>query len=157
MIGDNMATLRANKAWKRNDQFSHYIGSTKTSRSRRTVSVGATLAAELAEFTRGEPADQLLFTNRNGGQIRHSTFWESTWARAVNAARNPTGPDGDTDLDAPRLTKHPRIHDLRHTHASWMIAAGCDLVVLQRRLGDESITTTVDRYRHLMPQQHDPP
>ena len=44
-----------------------------------------------------------------------------------------------------------RVHDLRHTHASWLIAAGVPLPVIQRRLGHESITTTVDRYGHLAP------
>jgi len=61
-------------------------------------------------------------------------------------------PDGTPDPDAPRLTKRPRVHDLRHTHASWMLAAGTDLFVLQRRLGHESITTT-EAYAHLMPDQ----
>ena len=45
------------------------------------------------------------------------------------------------------------MHDLRHTHASWMIAAGTDLFVLQRRLGHESITTTTETYAHLLPDQ----
>jgi integrase len=61
--------------------------------------------------------------------------------------------DGSPDPDAPRLTKRPRVHDLRHTHASWMIAAGTDLFVLQRRLGHESITTTTETYAHLLPDQ----
>ena len=61
--------------------------------------------------------------------------------------------DGTPDPDAQRLTKRPRVHDLRHTHASWMIAAGTDLFVLQRRLGHESITTTTETYAHLLPDQ----
>ena len=66
---------------------------------------------------------------------------------------NPLLADGTPDPDAPRLTKRPRVHDLRHTHASWMIAAGVDLFVLQRRLGHESITTTTETYAHLLPDQ----
>ena len=61
--------------------------------------------------------------------------------------------DGSVDRDVARLTKRPRVHDLRHTHASWMIAQGTDLFVLQRRLGHESITTTTDTYSHLLPDQ----
>ncbi|WP_411910659.1 tyrosine-type recombinase/integrase [Actinotalea sp. M2MS4P-6] len=45
------------------------------------------------------------------------------------------------------------MRDLRHTHASWMIAAGTDLFVLQRRLGHESITTTTETYARLLPDQ----
>ncbi|MFH8747490.1 tyrosine-type recombinase/integrase [Streptomyces rimosus] len=48
------------------------------------------------------------------------------------------------------LTKRPRIHDLRHTHAPWLIADKVRLPVIQGRLGHESITTTVDRYGHLL-------
>ncbi|MCA0329475.1 MAG: tyrosine-type recombinase/integrase [Actinobacteria bacterium] len=43
------------------------------------------------------------------------------------------------------------MHDLRHSHASWLIAAGVPLPVIQRRLGHESIQTTVDVYGHLAP------
>lgn len=40
-------------------------------------------------------------------------------------------------------------HDLRHTCASWMIAAGIPLPVIQSHLGHESITVTVGTYGHL--------
>ena len=43
-----------------------------------------------------------------------------------------------------------RIHDLRHTHASWLIAAGEHPKAIQTRLGHSSIQVTIDRYGHLM-------
>lgn len=49
--------------------------------------------------------------------------------------------------------KRPRIHDLRHTHASWMLAEGMDMFTLSRRLGHETCATTDSRYSHLMPAQ----
>ncbi len=55
-------------------------------------------------------------------------------------------------VGAPK-TKRPRVHNLRHTHASCMIAAGTDLFVLQRRLSHESITATTETYAHLLPDQ----
>ncbi|MFJ2115860.1 tyrosine-type recombinase/integrase, partial [Streptomyces sp. NPDC087850] len=48
-----------------------------------------------------------------------------------------------------------RTHDLRHTHASWLIAGKVPLPVIQARLGHESITTTVDRYGHLLESSDD--
>lgn len=51
-----------------------------------------------------------------------------------------------------RLHKVPRFHDLRHTQAAWLIAAGWDIYVISRRLGHESISTTMDIYGHLLPQ-----
>ena len=56
-------------------------------------------------------------------------------------------------LERQALAVSPRIHDLRHTAASWMIAAGLDLMSVQYALGHESITTTADRYGHLLPER----
>jgi integrase len=44
-----------------------------------------------------------------------------------------------------------RIHDLRHTFASLLIAQGESLVYVRDQLGHSSITITVDTYGHLVP------
>ncbi|MEU8307891.1 tyrosine-type recombinase/integrase [Actinomadura sp. NPDC048955] len=44
----------------------------------------------------------------------------------------------------------PRIHDLRHAHASWLLAGGADLQVVKERLGHRKISTT-ERYLHTLP------
>jgi integrase len=41
------------------------------------------------------------------------------------------------------------VHDLRHTCASWLVAAGTPLPVVQAHLGHESIQTTIAAYTHL--------
>ncbi|MEO5839371.1 MAG: tyrosine-type recombinase/integrase, partial [Acidimicrobiales bacterium] len=46
-----------------------------------------------------------------------------------------------------------RIHDLRHTCASLAIAAGADVLSLQRMLGHANPAITLNRYGHLMPGQ----
>lgn len=146
-------TLRVTKAWKRDGDRHWYVGPPKTKRARRTVSLPDELVDVLMPLAVGKSADALLFTNTVGQQISSSRFWTTTWTPALDAATRPLRADGTPDLDAPRLTKRPRVHDLRHTHASWMIAAGTDLFVLQRRLGHESITTTTETYAHLLPDQ----
>ncbi len=40
-----------------------------------------------------------------------------------------------------------RVHDLRHAHASWLLAGGADLQVVKERLGHASIATT-EKYLH---------
>ncbi len=43
-----------------------------------------------------------------------------------------------------------RLHDLRHSHASWLLAGGADLQVVKERLGHRSIATT-EKYLHTLP------
>lgn len=78
-----VVALRVNKAWKRDGDQQHYVGSTKTSRSRRTVSAGETLGRDLLALVNGRAHHELLFVNARGGQIRHNTFWESNWITTV--------------------------------------------------------------------------
>jgi integrase len=47
-----------------------------------------------------------------------------------------------------------RIHDLRHSHASWLLAGGANLQVVKERLGHASIATT-ERYLHTLPEADD--
>ncbi|WP_431934067.1 tyrosine-type recombinase/integrase [Nonomuraea jabiensis] len=42
-----------------------------------------------------------------------------------------------------------RIHDMRHAHASWLLAGGADLQVVKERLGHASIATT-EKYLHTL-------
>ncbi|WP_224766254.1 tyrosine-type recombinase/integrase [Nocardioides campestrisoli] len=50
---------------------------------------------------------------------------------------------------------HVRLHDLRRFCASGLIAAGCDVVTVQRALGHSSATTTLNTYSHLWPTAED--
>ena len=44
-----------------------------------------------------------------------------------------------------------RFHDLRHAHASLMLAEGVHLKVVSERLGHSSIAITADTYSHVQP------
>lgn len=44
-----------------------------------------------------------------------------------------------------------RFHDMRHSHASWLLQAGVPVQVVSERLGHTSVKMTLDRYAHLMP------
>lgn len=68
-------------------------------------------------------------------------------------------------LDRTRLTKRfgaalrraklpaLRFHDLRHTYASLLIAAGCNIKYIQAQLGHKSAQMTLDVYGHLLPER----
>jgi integrase len=69
------------------------------------------------------------------GHIGRDWFRRMSWRPACEAAGLPI---------------LPRFHDLRHSHASWLLAGGADLQVVKERLGHASIMTT-QRYLHTLP------
>jgi integrase len=95
------------------------------------------LAAHVAAF--GTGAEGLVFTNARGGPIRRNAFGE-VWHRAA-------GPAG--------LRSGATFHDLRHFYASLLIAHGCSVKSVQRRLGHQSAMETLDTYSHLWPDSDD--
>jgi site-specific recombinase XerD len=42
------------------------------------------------------------------------------------------------------------MRDLRHAHASWLLAGGADIQIVKERLGHATIATT-ERYLHTLP------
>ena len=42
-----------------------------------------------------------------------------------------------------------RFHDLRHSHATQLLAAGVHPKIVQERLGHSTITVTMDLYSHV--------
>lgn len=141
-------TIRITRAWKKS-KGGPLLKYPKTSRSRRSVSLFPDLVAVMGD---PGPGDALVFPNMTGGHLWHAHFHSRVWLPAVAKAM-------DTDLcnasGLTPLTRRPTIHDLRHTHASWLIARGVPLPYIQARLGHESITTTVNVYGHLVADAHD--
>src|SRR5690625_5084718 len=130
--------IRQGVKWARGED-EKIVGPTKTKRSRRTVTLPRQVVEVLAALVKGRAGDELVFTAPRGGRVHQGSFWTRAWEPALDKA----------ELDDPQ----PRIHDLRHTHASWLIGAGRPLPYVQRRLGHESIQTTVDTYGHLAPDK----
>jgi integrase len=44
-----------------------------------------------------------------------------------------------------------RLHDLRHTHGTLLIAAGVPVKVVSERLGHAAPSYTIDTYQHVLP------
>lgn len=51
--------------------------------------------------------------------------------------------------------KQIRIHDFRHSHASLLISKGVPLPVISKRLGHNKISTTLDIYSHMIPNDEE--
>lgn len=48
------------------------------------------------------------------------------------------------------LDRRATFHSLRHTHASWLIASGVDLVTISERLGHADPSVTAKVYAHYL-------
>jgi integrase len=48
-----------------------------------------------------------------------------------------------------------RFHDLRHTHATWLLQLGENVKVVSERLGHSSTTITLDVYSHVTPDMQE--
>jgi integrase len=140
---------RVTKAWKRTGTRAWSLGPPKSAAGQRTIALPPEVAEQLRPLVDGQPSSALLFRAPRGGQIRHDRFFSRVWKPTLDRL-NATEDDNGNPI-TPALTKRPRIHDLRHTHASQLMAAGVPLNVVQKRLGHEKITTTADTYGHLAP------
>ena len=133
------ATVRINKSWKRDGDNAYYVGSPKTASSKRTVAVPPAVVEAVAPLTEGVAGDSLIFRTKYNGRIAQKYFWVA-WTNALESAR----------AEDPLCRKTPRIHDLRHTSASWALEGGLTLYEVARRLGHSSTATTERVYAHLM-------
>jgi integrase len=101
-------------------------GPPETDAGLRTVTLPAVAAFALAEHLgeHAEPGpDGLVFQRRRGGYLRRSNFRRRSWVPATRAA-------GVAGL---------RFHDLRHTAATLVLAAGANTRELMERLGHTSL------------------
>ena len=109
--------------------------------SERVVNLAEGLIDLLAEHvaTFGTIGDeQWLFTGE-GDNAPHQNTVGYRWRKTLQAA-------GLSGI---------KLHDLRHFYASGLIAAGCDVVTVQRSLGHAKATTTLNTYAHLWPTAED--
>lgn len=141
-------TARITRAWKK-QKGGPLLSHPKTSKSRRSVSLFPDLVESMGA---PGPADAYVFQNMHGGAQRYGHFSSRAWVPAVAKARDV---ELCESLGLTPLTRTPSPHDLRHSHASWLIARGIPLPYIQARLGHESITTTVNVYGHLVSDAHD--
>ena len=107
----------------------------KTAAGRRRIALPGRLCDELVEHLREWPPspDGFVFTARRGGPLLNRNFRDRIWLPAVRAS----------------VGEPLRFHDLRHTHATMLIAQGEHPKVIQHRLGHSSIKVTLDTYGHL--------
>ncbi|MEH0058775.1 site-specific integrase [Auritidibacter ignavus] len=132
-------------AWKGNGA-TFTLGRPKTRKSERTVTIGHTLAERVQERLNTTKPGKYVFGTPDGEPIYNIYFHRRVWQPLLDELTN----SGAEEKYGARLDCRPGPHDLRHTHASRLIAKNIPLPVIQARLGHESIETTVNVYGHLV-------
>jgi integrase len=86
--------------------------------------------------------DSALVLSNLDGTHRHPERFSRRFAGQVLQARKALG-----DEQLPVI----RLHDLRHTHATLLLADGLPVKVVSERLGHASATITLTVYQHVHP------
>jgi len=121
------------------------IKDTKTNSSNRLVSLPASVMDELRKYrvhwvqeklkakNWTETEREWVFHQRNGTYVHPSsaTHWWNKFAKKLDI-------------------KYIRLHDLRHTSASLLIAQGVHAKIISERLGHANIKITMDTYGHAL-------
>lgn len=112
----------------------------KTVTSTRRIDLPDVMVAELREWRLACPKgpDDLVFGNLDGKPMSHANLLQRGFYPALRRAG----------------LRKIRFHDLRHTCASLLIAAGEDVVRVSRLLGHASPNITLGVYSHMLPKEH---
>ena len=120
--------------------------SPKTRTGRRTISIPASVAAELRAH---RMAQQERWLALGLGKIRDDQTVLATWEG------KPRTPNALSKDWSETFRSKPTLHALRHTRASQLIAAGMDIITISRRLGHASPTITLGVYGHMFSNSSD--
>jgi integrase len=125
------------------------IGTPKTAKGRRTVTLDTGTVAALREHRKRQAAERLLmgagWTDNDlvfchpDGTVVHPERFSRGFLEAVQR------------IGLPRI----RLHDLRHGWATLALQAGIHPKVVQERLGHANIAITLDTYSHVVAGLHE--
>lgn len=109
---------------------------------RRKIRLPRFLCEERAAWLADRPhePDDLVFAMQQGGPVREKRLMERYFRPALPKVGLPDG---------------VRMHDLRHTCASLLIAEGATVKAVQAQLGHKSAMITLDLYGHRFPDELD--
>lgn len=106
---------------------------TKTKQN-RWITLDDKLAVDISELMKMDPQSTYVFSHK--GEAISATMIDQAFKKAIDISG----------------VKRIRIHDLRHSHASWLINNGVNIVAVSKRLGHATTDQTLKTYTHLIQQ-----
>ena len=117
------------------------VGDTKTKKSKRSITIGVPLAAELRKHrlaAADKDPDALVFVSRDGTPLDRNNI-----RQRFNRIAKRAEIDGVT------------LYSLRHTFATLQLDQGVPVKVVSERLGHKSVTFTIDTNVHVLDEQNE--
>jgi len=141
----NLCTLTVKQSLHRLNNGEYVIKPPKTRKSRRQIDLPPSIGLLLREYrnkVKGQriilakplTEDDLVFAHPDGTPLDPSTVTHR-FGKVVRKAG----------------LGHLRLHDLRHSYASLMLAAGVNVKAISQSMGHANIGITLDTYAHLLP------
>lgn len=123
----------------------------KTQSSYRSIPLPQMTVEALTDYLEWQKEQQALLLNQYvdknivvinqfGGYLDPSYFSYVTFKKILKAAE---------------IKRKFRFHDLRHTHATFLLEQGINVKVVSERLGHSSIRITLDTYSHVVKSMQD--
>src|SRR6266511_828343 len=136
-LRDRNLDLEAKTVTVENGTYAGELVPVKTKASRRRVDLSATAVRVVRRQLLARKPNELglVFPSPQGRNLNDDNFRHRVFSPAVRRTK---------------LTGF-RFHDLRHTYAALMVAAGAHPKHLQAQMGHSSIRVTLDLYGHLFP------
>src|SRR5699024_5652771 len=153
------------------------VGPPKTKGSKRTVPVARAVMTEIVDHLDAyvpSPSSARLLSGLRGEWLHRGTFNRGLWRPALVRAgllgevvkvgdeyrAGWQDANGDHTMMFPTEAKAVakaarasgeglRVHDLRHSYASWLISAGASVKQVSAWMGHSSVAMTLDTYTHL--------
>ncbi len=147
----------------------HGTSAPKTERSRRSIDLDPQTVSVLKAWRKAQLEERvkwgehwtdtgLVFTREDGKGYHPDgvTGIFERLQRQYNDAKTKEAEEKKKagDLNArPELLPRLRLHDLRHTHATLLLASGVNAKIVSERLGHASVAFTLTVYAHVLPGQ----
>lgn len=128
------STIRIDKSYQK-IKGEHIITPPKTPKSKRIIECPEKLMIKIKEYIAllySPTPKSRLFDGRTKSTFEHDM---ETYSKKAGI-------------------KKIRVHDLRHSHATYLLSKNVNIVSLSRRLGHEKVSTTLDIYSHALKEDN---